>query len=126
MLLRTELLRQVNRVKMAMAEGKTIVLVNHDNIYEALYDVLNQRYLVKRDPRTGTTRRLLRLAIGSRSQLCVCHDKFKVVVVAESSHAYERLDLPLLNRFEKQLFTPEHALSPPQRQLCDVLQQWGA
>ena len=69
---------QVNRVKMAMAEGKTIVLVNHDNIYEALYDVLNQRYLVKRDPHTGATRRLLRLAIGSRSQLCVCHDDFKV------------------------------------------------
>ena len=70
---------QVNRVKMAMAEGRTVILVNHDNIYEALYDVLNQRYLVKRDPHTGAARRLLRLAIGSRSQLCMCHDDFKVV-----------------------------------------------
>ena len=39
-----QLVRQVNRVKLAMATGATVVLVNHDNIYEALYDVLNQRY----------------------------------------------------------------------------------
>ena len=116
---------QVNRVKMAMAKGRTIVLVNHDNIYEALYDVLNQRYLVKRDPATGETRRLLRLAIGSRSQLCVCHDDFKVVVIVEASHAHERLDLPLLNRFEKQEFTPAHALSEAQQRLCARLAEWA-
>ena len=118
------LVQQVNRVKVAMAKGHTIVLVNHDNIYEALYDVLNQRYLVKRDPRTGETRRLLRLAIGSRSQLCVCHDDFKVVVIVESQHAYERLDLPLLNRFEKQVLTPAHALVPAQQRLCGILKVW--
>ena len=65
-----QLVQQVNRVKMAMAEGRTIVLVNHDNIYEALYDVLNQRYIVKRDPRTGATRgttlQLTRHACDSR------------------------------------------------------------
>ena len=47
------LVQQINRVKHAMAHGRTVVLVNHDNIYEALYDVLNQRYLLKRDPATG-------------------------------------------------------------------------
>nr|ADD95859.1 hypothetical protein [uncultured organism MedDCM-OCT-S12-C54] len=36
-----QLVQQVNRVKMAMAEGRTIVLVNHDNIYEALYGNYN-------------------------------------------------------------------------------------
>ncbi len=36
-----QLVQQVNRVKMAMAEGRTIVLVNHDNIYEALYGDYN-------------------------------------------------------------------------------------
>lgn len=78
------------------------------------YDVLNQRYLVKRDPKTGGTRRLLRLAIGSRSQLCDVHAAFKVVVIVEAHRAYEELDLPLLNRFEKQLFAPEHALDAAQ------------
>ncbi|KAL3927403.1 MAG: hypothetical protein SGPRY_002839 [Prymnesium sp.] len=55
-----QLVRQVNRVKVAMGEGSTVVLVNHDNIYEALYDVLNQRYLLKRDPTSGRTKRYLR------------------------------------------------------------------
>ena len=119
-----QLVQQVNRVKMAMAAGRTIVLVNHDNIYEALYDVLNQRYLIKRDPRTGETRRLLRLAIGSRSQLCICHDNFKVVVSVEMQHAHERLDLPLLNRFEKQELAPAHALVPAQERLCARLREW--
>ena len=44
-----------------MAHGRTVVLVNHDNIYEALYDVLNQRYLLKTDPATGRKQRLYRL-----------------------------------------------------------------
>ena len=54
-------------------------------------------------------------------ELCAVHDAFKVVVVVEAQHAHERLDLPLLNRFEKQLFTPEHALSPRQRALLAEL-----
>jgi hypothetical protein len=64
------LVQQINEVKLAMASGSTIVLLNHDNIYEALYDVLNQRYVFKTDPKTGKTRKMLRLAIGARSQLC--------------------------------------------------------
>ena len=86
-----------------MARGDTIVLLNHDNIYEALYDVLNQRYLLKTNEETGQVRRMLRLAIGTRSQLCQVADTFKIVVVVEQQHAYTALDLPLLNRFEKQV-----------------------
>ena len=89
-----------------MATGTTAVLVQHDNIYEALYDVLNQRYVVKTDPATGRTQRLLRLAIGSRSQLCQVHPAFKLVVIVEAERAWAQLDLAMLNRFEKQLFTP--------------------
>ena len=75
------LVRQVNRVKVAMATGQTAILVSHDNIYEALYDVLNQRYLVKRDA-NGRTTRMLRLAIGSRSQLCAVHGDFSTLAPA--------------------------------------------
>eukprot|EP00965_Chrysotila_dentata_P057418 1904620-Pleurochrysis_carterae.AAC.1 len=96
-----------------MAHGRTVVLVNHDNVYEALYDLLNQRYLIKRDA-NGVAQRLLRLAIGSRSQLCVVHEAFKLVVVVEAAHAWARLDLPLLNRFEKQVMTAKEVLSRAQ------------
>ena len=53
---------QINQVKLAMANGTTLVLVDHDNIYEALYDVLNQRFVVTHDERTGARARARRHA----------------------------------------------------------------
>ena len=38
-------MQQINEVKRAMQAGRVVVLVNHDQIYEALYDVLNQRFI---------------------------------------------------------------------------------
>ncbi|CAK9251645.1 unnamed protein product [Sphagnum jensenii] len=83
------LIQQINKVKKAMAEGKVAVLLNNDNIYESLYDVLNQRYVMSQD------KRLLRLAMGSRSQLCPVENGFKLIVIVQQNHAYENLDLPL-------------------------------
>ena len=63
------LVQQINEVKRAMAAGRVVVLVNHDQIYEALYDVLNQRFISRTSAATGKTRRMLRLAIGAKSQV---------------------------------------------------------
>jgi E3 ubiquitin-protein ligase RNF213 len=122
---RTEhhLVTQINEVKLAMAEGATLVLLNHDNIYEALYDVLNQRFVMKKDGQ-GNTKRMLRLAIGSRSQLCNVADGFKMIVIVEQDHAYRTLDLPLLNRFEKQVLCGEDVLGPNQQKLVKVIHDW--
>jgi len=119
------MVKQVNKVKVCMAEGRTVILVNHDAIYESLYDVLNQRYLIKKDAATGRSQRLLRLAIGARSQLCVCHPHFRLLVVVEADHAYSKLDLPLLNRFEKQVLTAVEVLqTPAERAACAELRAW--
>ena len=118
------LVTQINQVKLAMASGSTIILLNHDNIYEALYDVLNQRYLYKKDTTTGQVIKLLRLAIGSRSQLCLVKDTFKIIVIVEQDHAYRNLDLPLLNRFEKQLLTHTDILTHTQKRCCQILNEW--
>ncbi|KAJ1621668.1 hypothetical protein T492DRAFT_886545 [Pavlovales sp. CCMP2436] len=91
------IIRQVNQVKTAMALGRTVVLVNHDNLYEALYDVLNQRYVL----RAGS--RLLRIAIGARSQLCAVVKGFKLI-----------------------LLTAADLLSAQQLQLCTQLEAWAA
>uniref|UniRef100_A0A7R9YCP3 Uncharacterized protein n=1 Tax=Pinguiococcus pyrenoidosus TaxID=172671 RepID=A0A7R9YCP3_9STRA len=117
------LVQAINKVKNAMSVGRTVVLMQHENIYEALYDVLNQRYVLKRQ-RDGSQRRMLRLAVGAHSQLCPCHDDFKVVVIVEREDAYERLDLPLLNRFEKQVFGAEEVVSTAQRVALRALQKW--
>jgi hypothetical protein len=177
-----QLLKDVNKVKNAMRTGDTIVLLNYDGVYEALYEVLNQSCLVRKgkptfdvevetswaeyirlpgvagddgviavkgklvekaermlDPRkeyevkfelsqgvktekilgfrlklTGEhsqERKFLRLAVGTRSQQCRVSKGFRVVLVVERHQAYHELDLPLLNRFEKQVMLAENVLS---------------
>lgn len=107
-----------------MALGNTLVLINHDNMYEALYDVLNQRYVTQRNNKTGVETRMLRVAVGMRSALCPVHDDFKLICLVEDTHAYEKLDLPLLNRFEKQFLVPDTVLSDGQKELIGVLRSW--
>ena len=118
-----QLIQQLNAVKRAMATGSTLVLLNHDNMYEALYDVLNQRYVTEKTS-TGVETRMLRVAVGMRSALCTVHDDFKLICIVEARHAYEKLDLPLLNRFEKQLLNAMDVLSAPQIRLVDYLQDF--
>ena len=119
------LVHQMNEVKLAMATGKLIVLMNADNMYEALYDVLNQRYLIKKNPETGETQKLLRLAIGSRSSLCHVEEGFRIIVIVEQEAAYRDLDLPLLNRFEKQILTPAEVLEDMHHHVVDSVTQWA-
>eukprot|EP00445_Apocalathium_hangoei_P025301 CAMPEP_0203928060 /NCGR_PEP_ID=MMETSP0359-20131031/67408_1 /ASSEMBLY_ACC=CAM_ASM_000338 /TAXON_ID=268821 /ORGANISM="Scrippsiella Hangoei, Strain SHTV-5" /LENGTH=271 /DNA_ID=CAMNT_0050856939 /DNA_START=58 /DNA_END=870 /DNA_ORIENTATION=- len=116
------LIQHVNRVKAAMAVGETIILWNLDRIYESLYDVLNQRYVVRTSG--GRTRRSLRLAIGARSQLCPVEEGFRLIVVVEQDHAHQNLDLPLLNRFEKFQMNPEHLLEASQVDAAAQLGEW--
>jgi hypothetical protein len=70
-------------------------------------------------------RKFLRLAIGARSQQCRVKEGFKVVVVVEKTQAYNELDLPLLNRFEKQVMCHDDMLEhDAQRRLKKQLVQW--
>jgi hypothetical protein len=117
------LINQINEVKIAMAAGSTIILLNNDNIYEALYDVLNQRYLYKSLP-GGKTKKMLRLAIGSRSQLCNVADTFKIIIIVEKMHAYRNLSFPLLNRFEKQIYQSEDLLTAKYKPFVEKITNW--
>lgn len=42
----TQICYNINRIKIAMETGQTIVLTNLDNLYESLYDALNQNYMM--------------------------------------------------------------------------------
>lgn len=37
-----QICRNINRIKVFMETGKTVVLLNLENLYESLYDALNQ------------------------------------------------------------------------------------
>jgi hypothetical protein len=36
--------RNINRIKVCMETGSTVILLNLENLYESLYDALNQVY----------------------------------------------------------------------------------
>eukprot|EP00051_Salpingoeca_urceolata_P024164 m.421491 g.421491 ORF g.421491 m.421491 type:complete len:4954 (-) comp20197_c0_seq2:49-14910(-) len=118
-----QIIQQLNTVKRAMALGRTLVLKDTNNLYEALYDILNQRF-VTRGGEGSQAQRYLRIAVGKRSLLAPCARGFKIVAITDQQHAYEHLDLPLLNRFEKQVFSVDDLLSPSNQQLSAQVQQW--
>ena len=37
-----QICRNINRIKVCMETGQTVVLLNLENLYESLYDALNQ------------------------------------------------------------------------------------
>lgn len=45
-------------------------------------------------------------------------------MIVDQLRAYDSLDLPLLNRFEKQVFVPEDNLSKAEREIVDRLEEW--
>ena len=82
-------IRQLMRVRDAMAKGLSLLLCGMDAIYEALYDVLNQRY-VRRRSEEGEVELMLRLAIGAKSQLCPVKESFKLLVLVEEAGSQYR------------------------------------
>ena len=79
----------IQRVKLCMAEGITVVLVHCESLYESLYDLLNQHYS------SYGGQMYVRLAFGTHSRLCPIHSHFRVVVIVEKSDAYQRLAPPV-------------------------------
>ena len=41
-ILLSQVCRNINRVKICMETGRTVILLNLENLYESLYDALNQ------------------------------------------------------------------------------------
>ncbi len=40
--LTVQVCRNINQIKICMETGRTVILLNLENLYESLYDVLNQ------------------------------------------------------------------------------------
>jgi hypothetical protein len=83
-----------------MERGILCIFLGLNNIYQSFYDMLNQSYQI-----IGN-QKFCRVAIGADSSKCLVHEKFKCVLLVEVSKV-DKLDPPLLNRFEKQLYTDE-------------------
>ena len=114
----TQICSNINRIKIAMEMGQTVILSNLDNLYESLYDALNQNYMSIGD------NRYVDLGLGTHRVKCRVHPNFRMIVVAEDKDVWEKFPIPLINRLEKHYLGMETLLSPAQNDLVQKLKQW--
>eukprot|EP00058_Branchiostoma_floridae_P013669 XP_002599157.1 hypothetical protein BRAFLDRAFT_68766 [Branchiostoma floridae] len=111
--------RNINRIKVCMETGRTVVLLNLENLYESLYDALNQYYVY------FGGQRYVDLGLGTHRVKCRVHQNFRLVVVAEKDIVYERFPIPLINRLEKHFLAISTVLTPQQKAIAHRLEGWA-
>ena len=95
----------INRIKIFMETGRQCILVNLENLYESLYDCLNQSY-----SKMGG-HRYVDLGLGTHRVKCRVHPNFRLIVIAEDDDVKDRFPIPLINRLEKHYLGNETILS---------------
>ena len=114
----TEVCRNINRIKVCMETGRTVVLLNLRDLYESLYDALNQHYV------TFAGQRYVDLGLGGHRVKCRIAQKFRLIVIEEKNVVYEKFPIPLINRLEKHVFEMESVLIDVQTNLVNKLKEW--
>uniref|UniRef100_A0AAZ1XFL0 Uncharacterized protein n=1 Tax=Oreochromis aureus TaxID=47969 RepID=A0AAZ1XFL0_OREAU len=77
-----------------METGQTVVLLNLQNLYESLYDALNQYYV------TLGGQNYVDLGLGTHRVKCRVHQNFRLIIIEEKEVVYEQFPIPLINRKE--------------------------
>ncbi|XP_059181122.1 E3 ubiquitin-protein ligase rnf213-beta [Centropristis striata] len=113
-----QICRNVNRVKTCMETGRTVILLNMQNLYESLYDALNQYYVYL------SKQQYVDLGLGSHRVKCRVHTNFRLVVVEDQKKVYEHFPMPLINRLEKHRVDRSTDLEPWQHRVLDKLKEW--
>ena len=67
----TQVCRNINQIKICMETGRTVILLNLENLYESLYDLLNQYYV------TLGNSRYVDLGLQTHRVKCRVHNDFK-------------------------------------------------
>lgn len=113
-----QICRNVNRVKTCMETGRTVILLNMQNLYESLYDALNQYYVYL------GKQQYVDLGLGSHRVKCRVHSNFKLVVAEDQKKVYEQFPVPLINRLEKHRLDRSTDLEPWQHRVLYKLTEW--
>eukprot|EP01083_Nonionella_stella_P284069 966908_1 len=109
-----------------MSVGHTVVLL-HDELYDSLYDVLNQRYL------DVNGKRFSNISIRNETIRVQIHPSFRFIIVVPVASAHHTSDEPsqhtpiaFLNRLEKQYVTIENLRASHARNWEKLLLQFKA
>ena len=111
--------RNINKIKVCMESGKTVILLNLENLYESLYDALNQYYMKIYD------QRYVDLGLGTHRMKCRVHANFKLIVIADSETVYTNFPTPLINRLEKHFLTMSTVLTEDGVIISKQLAKWA-
>ncbi|XP_049324067.1 E3 ubiquitin-protein ligase rnf213-alpha isoform X2 [Astyanax mexicanus] len=114
----TQICRNINRVKICMETGQTIVLLNLQNLYESLYDALNQYYVCLGG------QKYVDLGLGTHRVKCRVHKDFRLIVIEEKEVVYRQFPIPLINRLEKHYLDINTVLRNEQKELVKELETW--
>ncbi|KAL4233165.1 hypothetical protein ACF0H5_007850 [Mactra antiquata] len=115
----TQVCRNINKIKVCMETGNTVVLLNLENLYESLYDALNQYYVY------FGGERYVDLGLGTHRVKCPVHKKFRLIVVAEKQTVYDKFPIPLINRLEKHFLNIHTMLTEEQQNVVKQLEDWA-
>lgn len=111
---------------MYMEQGRHLIIKDHDKIYGALYDMLNQHYQEFKVGYEGgqqETKRYCRVALGSVHSRCFVNDSFRCIMLEEWKDV-DYSDPPRLNRCEKQLLKYRDMLSDTKQDWLKQLERW--
>ncbi|CAJ1075083.1 E3 ubiquitin-protein ligase rnf213-alpha [Xyrichtys novacula] len=114
----TQICRNINRVKICMETGQTVVLLNLQNLYESLYDALNQYYVCLGG------QKYVDLGLGTHRVKCRVHKDFRLIVIEEREVVYKQFPIPLINRLEKHYLDIQTVLRTEQKRLVEELERW--
>ncbi|XP_074199996.1 E3 ubiquitin-protein ligase RNF213 isoform X3 [Camelus bactrianus] len=113
-----QICRNINRVKVCMETGKMVVLLNLQNLYESLYDALNQYYVYLGG------QKYVDLGLGTHRVKCRVHPDFRLIVIEEKDVVYKRFPIPLINRLEKHYLDINTVLQKWQKSVVEELRVW--
>ncbi|XP_010616884.1 E3 ubiquitin-protein ligase RNF213 isoform X1 [Fukomys damarensis] len=115
----TQICRNINRVKICMETGKMVVLLNLQNLYESLYDALNQYYVYLGG------QKYVDLGLGTHRVKCRVHPTFRLIVIEEKDVVYQQFPVPLINRLEKHFLDIHTVLERWQKDIVCRLTDWA-
>ena len=111
--------RNINLIKNYIETGKTVILTNLLNLYESLYDVLNQYYF------ESLGKFWVDIGLGTHRVKCSVDPDFKLIVIADYKTVYEHFPSALINRFEKHTLTVASVLTEEQNEMAADLTLWA-
>ncbi|XP_069825251.1 E3 ubiquitin-protein ligase RNF213 [Dendropsophus ebraccatus] len=114
----TQICRNINRVKICMETGQMVILLNLQNLYESLYDALNQYYVYL------AGQKYVDLGLGTHRVKCRVHPKFRLIVIEEKDVVYKEFPIPLINRLEKHYLDISTYLKKEQKAIVQELEDW--